>query len=107
MIPAIIAIWINCPTAKDADRIAAALMAQRLVACANRYPPIASRYFWKGKIEQAEEIPLLVKTRPDLFDKVADQVRQLHPYETPSIVAQDIARANQEYIDWIYAETAG
>ncbi|MEM9550541.1 MAG: divalent-cation tolerance protein CutA [Pseudomonadota bacterium] len=100
-----IAITINCPSPEVAETIAAGLMDQRLVACANIYPAIQSRYFWKGKIETATEIPLLVKTRKALFPEVAEAVRALHPYETPSIVATDIVRANTDYIAWIDAET--
>lgn len=101
----IIDIWINCPSEKVADTLAKELMAARLVACANRYPQIASRYFWKGEVEEAEEVPLLVKTRKELFEAVASTATKVHPYETPSILCTDVAAANQDYIDWIYQET--
>ena len=101
----IIDIWINCPSETDADRIAEALMDKRLVACANRYPRIRSRYFWKGEIASEDEVPLLLKTRTSLFEAVVATARASHPYETPSVLCIDVAAANQDYIDWIYAET--
>lgn len=102
----IVDIWINCPSETDADRVAGALMARRLIACANRYPRIRSQYFWKGKIEYAEEVPLLLKTRRSLFDAVAAAARTVHPYETPSILCIDVAAANQDYVDWINEVTS-
>ena len=101
----IIDIWINCPSEEVADRIAGKLIERRLVACANRFPPIASSYRWKGGIEQAEEVPLLVKTRDELFDAVEAVVLDLHPYETPSLIGIAVDRVNGGYLDWIYAET--
>lgn len=101
----IVDVWINCPSADVADAIADALISKRLVACSNRYGEIASRYFWKGKIEEAIEVPLLVKTRLSLFEAVKEETIRLHPYETPSVLGVEISAGNQEYIDWVYAET--
>ncbi|MEM8570285.1 MAG: divalent-cation tolerance protein CutA [Pseudomonadota bacterium] len=102
----IIGIWINCPSVEVADEISSVLLTQRLVACCNRFAPMESCYVWKGKIETEEEIPLLVKTRRELFDSVVRAVRPIHPYETPAIYAVDIAAASDDYIDWAFAETA-
>ncbi|WP_161556156.1 divalent-cation tolerance protein CutA [Mangrovicoccus ximenensis] len=101
----IVEIWINCPSEDAADQLARGLMEQRLVACSNRYPRISSRYFWKGEVVEAEEVPLLVKTRKALFAEAAAAAAALHPYETPAILCLDVAAANQDYIDWIFAET--
>lgn len=101
----IIDVWINCPSTDVADTLAKELMDLRLVACANRYPMIASRYFWKGAIEEADEVPLLVKTRKELFEVVVISATKFHPYETPSILCIDVAAANQDYIDWVFEET--
>jgi periplasmic divalent cation tolerance protein len=102
-----IAVWINCPDADVADAIAEALLGRRLAASANRYPPVASRYHWRGKVEAAEEVPLMVKTRAGLFEAVAAAARALHPYETPGIWAVPLAAATQDYAAWIVAETVG
>lgn len=101
----IIDVWINCPSAEVADTIANALISKRLVACSNRYGEIVSRYHWKGKIEEAVEVPLLVKTRSSLFEQVKNETVRVHPYETPSVLCVEISAANQEYIDWIYEQT--
>lgn len=99
-----LAFLVNCPDADTADRIADALISARLVACSNRYAPIHSRYHWKGDIEATEEHPLLLKTRPDLADRVEAEIARLHPYDVPPILRMTM-EANTAYLDWIATET--
>ncbi len=103
----IIDIWINCPDETVADQISEQLIDGRLAACSNIYPAIRSAYRWKGRIEREREVPLLVKSPTRLFDKVVEAVRAIHPYETPSIVGVAIAHVNDDYRDWVIAETGG
>ena len=100
-------VWINCPNHEVARTIGDALLAARLVACANLFPPIESAYHWKGAIERDEEVPLLVKTRPALFDAVVERVTALHPYETPGVVGAPIQHVNEAYARWVIEETGG
>lgn len=102
----LIDITVNCPSEDIADAIADALIEARLIACANRQAPVQSRYFWNGRVEAAQEVPLLLHTRRELFDAVVGMVRRHHPDETPSILAVKIEAANQDYADWLMAETA-
>ncbi len=104
---AFVDVWVNCPNRETAERIAEACIDARLAACANIFAPIWSIYRWQGAVERAEEIPLLFKTRRNLFDALATQVRSLHPYEVPSIVATDIVAIDTAYADWLKAETRG
>jgi periplasmic divalent cation tolerance protein len=99
-------VWINCPDADHARRIADRLVEARLAACANIYPPIESVYRWREQIERAREVPLLVKTRADLFDAVAAAARELHPDETPAIHAVAAAAVTPDYLAWAESETA-
>jgi periplasmic divalent cation tolerance protein len=101
----LLAVWINCPDTATARTIAEALVAERLAACANIHAEIESVYRWKGAIERAREVPLLVKTRAEHFDRLAARVRALHPYETPAIVAQELDRVTDDYRAWLLAET--
>ncbi|WP_028034198.1 divalent-cation tolerance protein CutA [Chelativorans sp. J32] len=98
-------IWVNCPDQKTAEKIADACIAEKLAACANIFPPIASRYRWKGAIETATEVPLLLKTRSEHFEAVCEAVRTLHSYEVPFITATEISQVDQAYADWLRAET--
>ena len=95
----------NCPDAASAERIAEALIEERLAACANIGAPIRSLYRWKGGIAREPETPLLLKTRAELFAPLAARLKDLHPYETPAVLRLDVAEADADYLAWIAAET--
>jgi periplasmic divalent cation tolerance protein len=98
-------IWINCPDRATARAIGEALVERRLAACVNLYPEIESIYRWQGQVERAREVPLLVKTRPNLFAAVAEAARALHPDDTPAIHALEAAAVSPDYLAWVRAET--
>jgi periplasmic divalent cation tolerance protein len=98
-------ILITCPDREQAESIARACLEQKLAACANIGAPIESLYRWQGAIEQADEVPLLLKTRADLFERVRETVMPLHSYETPCIVATDLVATDAAYAAWLEAET--
>ena len=98
-------VWVNCPDRVTAERIADACVTARLAACANIFAPIFSIYRWKGAIERAEEVPLVLKTRAELFEALSARVKALHPYEVPSIVATELPLVEKDYADWLAAET--
>ncbi|WP_163272192.1 divalent-cation tolerance protein CutA [Chelativorans alearense] len=98
-------IWVNCPDRETAGRIADACIEKRLVACASIFAAVESRYRWRGAVETAQEVPLLLKTRAEHFEAVCATVRPLHPYDTPSIVATAIGDIDQRYADWLRKET--
>ncbi|SKA03507.1 divalent-cation tolerance protein CutA [Consotaella salsifontis] len=99
-------IEVTCPSAEEADRLSRRLVEARLVACAQVGAPLQSRYWWQGAVETAEEWPLVLKTRADLFEKVADEIRIHHPYETPAILGRAIAFIDPATRDWIEASAA-
>ncbi|WP_298985970.1 divalent-cation tolerance protein CutA [uncultured Roseibium sp.] len=101
----IIKVWVNCPSEDVADEIAEQLLERRLIGAANRYAAITSRYVWKGEIKTAREIPLLLKSRKDLFPRVADAICRFHPYEAPSILSIEIDQANDAYLDYMMENT--
>lgn len=79
------------------------MLAKRLIACVN-YFPIQSAYWWKGKIENSKEVVTLCKTRRENWKKVRDEVKKIHPYETPCIMKLEV-EANEDYAKWIIKET--
>ena len=102
---AFIDVWVNCPDRATADTIAEACVGSRLAACANILAPIASTYRWKGAVERADEVSLVLKTRGSLFEPLTRRVKALHPYETPSIVAMDLPLVDDDYAAWLAEET--
>ena len=95
----------NVPDRATGLRIAEALVEQQLAACVNVLAPCTSVYRWGAKLEQAEELPLLIKTREALYPAVERAIRALHPYELPEIIAVPIERGLPEYLDWVIAGT--
>jgi periplasmic divalent cation tolerance protein len=90
----------TCPDAETAGRIARILVEERLAACVNILPPMRSIYRWKGRIEDATEQLLVIKSAAG-FPAIRDRLRALHPYELPEIIAVPIADGLPEYLAWL------
>jgi periplasmic divalent cation tolerance protein len=95
----------NLPDRAAALKLAQELVAQRLAACVNVLAECASVYRWKGSIESAAEVPVLIKTRAARYAEVEAAIRRLHPHELPEIVAVPVVRGLEEYLDWVAGET--
>ena len=91
---------------EEAERIARELVETRLAACVQIVGPITSTYRWQGKIETDEEWQCWAKTRGDLFARVEEAIRRIHPYELPEILAMPIVAGSAAYLAWLEAETA-
>jgi periplasmic divalent cation tolerance protein len=91
----------TCPDADSAARLARALVEENLAACVNVLPPMRSVYRWKGRIEEASEHLLVIKSAVAQFPALRDRLRALHPYELPEIVALPIRDGLPEYLAWI------
>ena len=97
-------IYITAASDEEAERIAKGLLEDRIAACVN-WSPIRSMYWWKGTMESAEEVVMFVKTRAELVDRVVEKVRELHSYECPCVVSFVLDKGNEDYFQWIDAET--
>lgn len=95
----------TCPDPDTADRIATALVAERLAACVNILPGLRSVYRWEGEVEAADEVLLLLKTLPDHYPRLQARLRELHPYELPGLLAVETAFGLPEYLRWVADET--
>jgi len=100
-------VLVTCPSRASAELIARVLVQERLAACANIGAGISSVYRWKGAIEEADEAPLLLKTRADLFDRLAARVKEMHDYDTPCIIATELVAVDPAYAKWLEEETDG
>jgi periplasmic divalent cation tolerance protein len=101
----IIIVLTNMPDRDAALKLARELVAKRLVACVNVLAACTSVYRWKGEVEEAREVPVLIKTRAGRYDEVEAAIRRLHPYELPEIVAVPVTRGFEEYLEWVNGET--
>lgn len=96
----------NVPDQQTADKIAHALVQRGLAACVNQLAPCISTYRWQGKIEQAEEIPLLIKTTAARYAELEACIQALHPYELPEIIQVSISGGSAAYLNWLGQETS-
>jgi len=86
---------------EEAGRIAALLVERRLAACVQVIGPIASRYRWRGEIEEEREWQCLAKTTRAAYDRVEAAIREAHSYENPEIIALPIVAGSAGYLAWI------
>ena len=99
-------VYVTTPNLEQAKQIGRTLVEERLAACVNLLPHMASIYWWHGKTEEDEETVLLAKTQRSLLEKVVSRVKDLHSYDCPCVVALPIAGGSQAFLDWIQTETS-
>lgn len=88
-------------TEQQAVEISEELIARRLATCVNIVPCLRSIYRWKGKVCEDTEYLLLIKTPEELFEHVAEAIREFHSYELPEILALPIAAAERNFHQWV------
>jgi periplasmic divalent cation tolerance protein len=101
-----IAVFITAANKEEARRLAERLVETRLAACIQILPEMQSVYRWQGKLERQPEILLIAKTTSERFEELDREVRSLHSYETPEIVAVPITNGSESYLDWLRASVS-
>lgn len=97
-------VMITTPDRGLASRIADLLIAKRLGACV-QVTTVDSTYRWSSEVHHEEEVLMLVKTRTELLDELSAQVREMHVYDAPEIVALPIIGGSADYLHWVDKET--
>jgi periplasmic divalent cation tolerance protein len=105
-VPEAIVVMVTCADDAQAEKIAECLVQERLAACANIAGRVRSVFRWQGAISRESETLLLMKTRPELFDRLARRVKELHSYEVPEVIALPIVDGSPDYIAWVLESTA-
>ena len=100
-----IVVFMTAANREQAARIAEMLVGTHLAACVQIMSGIESVYRWQGKIERAIETLLIAKTVASKFEELEREVRALHSYETPEIVAVPIIAGSAAYLEWLFAST--
>jgi periplasmic divalent cation tolerance protein len=97
---------VTAPSEEVAVDLARVVLEERLAACVNVIGGVRSLFRWDGRIQEAREVLLLLKTRVDRVDALRSRVVSHHPYEVPEFVVLPIAEGLEAYLGWIRAETA-
>ncbi len=86
---------------EEGEKIARAIVEERLAACCNILPEIRSIYTWKDKLCDEREVMLFVKSKDIHIDELIERIKELHSYEVPEIIALPIERGLMQYFKWI------
>jgi periplasmic divalent cation tolerance protein len=105
--PDAVVLYVTCPDIAVAEAIATRLLEARLVGSVNIVPGARSLYWWKDRIERADEVILIAKTvAARVKDAIAAAVA-LHPYDTPGIIVFEVVAGSERYLDWLAEEARG
>lgn len=97
-----IQLLLTCGSWQEAQRIVDHLLEQHLIACAE-FIPIKSRFQWKDKIEQNDEIKLIMQTIDQHFERIEAEVSKLHSYETFVLQAVPVTQLSADARHWLEA----
>jgi len=96
----------TAPDLDVAERLAQDVLERRLVACVTILPGARSHYWWRDRLETAEEAQIVMKTTQDRWPLLQAHWQQIHPYHTPELIALPVTAGHRPYLDWITKETA-
>ncbi len=94
-------VYCTVPDSETAEKIASALVRERLCACVNRLPSVKSYYIWEGEFCTDDEQLLMIKTTEAAFGRLRERIESLHPYDVPEIIAVPVERGNESYLSWL------
>ena len=94
-------IFVTASDRTEAAKIAKGLLDRKFVACVNIVNDVHSMFWWQGKIDNSDEVLLMIKTSGKCLDDVVNTVKLLHSYSVPEIIAIPVVGGNSEYLDWI------
>ena len=105
--PTAIIVLMTAASREEAGRIADMLIENRLAACVQTLPAIESVYRWQGSVERSSEVLLLAKTESGKFSELEREVKAMHSYDTPEIVAVPVSAISQPYSEWLSVSLEG
>ncbi len=100
-------IYVTTEDTEEARRIGRQVVEEQLAACANIIAGMTSIFRWQGKLEEAAEAVLILKTTEQKLEQVIARVKSLHSYECPCIEALPVVEGNRDFLEWVVRETGG
>lgn len=91
----------SCDREDVCRNIAHAVLKQKLAACVKISTPVNSAYWWQNEIVEDSEYLVIMKSDRRLFDELSVQIRSLHTYDVPEIIATEIVAIDETYAQWM------
>ena len=92
---------VSCASSEQAMTIAKSLIDDKLVACAQISGPMTSLYTWNNELETSSEVMMHLKSSMDCWGKIEAQIKRMHTYEVPEILAIEIDKISPSYERWL------
>ncbi len=86
---------------EEAVKIVQILLNERLIACANIIDSVLSLYWWREKIQEDNELMIIMKSNEKLLEKTMKKILEIHSYKIPEILVLPIERGSQPYFNWM------
>lgn len=99
-----IVVFSACGSAEEARKLARHLVETRVAACVNVIPGACSVFHWEGKVEEASEWMLIIKTTRARLEALKSELRKIHSYSVPEVVAVPIVDGSDDYLEWVDRE---
>lgn len=101
----VLLVMTNVPDEATAQAVARLVVERQLAACVNILPAVRSVYRWQGKVEEATEVTMLIKSTQWRYAELESTIRKAHPYSVPEIIAMPVTAGLPDYVNWIVSET--
>lgn len=98
-------VYMTAANAQEAEKIGAVLVKKRLAACVNILGQCNSLFWWQGEVQKEQEVSFVAKTAEDKLQALTEEVKALHSYEVPCVVALPLEQGNPDFLKWIVSET--
>jgi periplasmic divalent cation tolerance protein len=94
-------VLVTCASIAEARSIGRSVVEKKLAACANIVPRVESIYRWKGKVERAQEVLVVMKTTAKRLSELEREVKRAHSYEVPEFIVLPVVAGSHEYLQWL------
>ena len=98
-------VLMTASTQAEALRIGRQLVEKKLAACATVVPNVISIFEWEGQVSEASECFMVLKSQTDSYRALEAEVKALHSYAVPEILALPVVQGSSDYLAWVRART--
>ncbi len=98
-------VFCTCPDRDTANTLARAVVGEKLAACINIVPGLASVFRWAGVVQEENEVLLVAKLAARGYERLQRRLLELHPYDVPEIIALELATGSHDYLNWLDEQT--